>query len=199
MSSFFTQFAHPRGSLGFLVGHLMAVKNGARSRWALGILEPREGERILEIGFGPGVDVARLARAVGTNGFVGGVDVSREMVRQATARNRDAVAARRVELRLGSCERLPFDDASFDAAYATNSAQFWPDVGGCLAEVRRVLRASGRAVVVVQPMARGATDRDALDWREKLRAGMNEAGFGSVQTKEVHLVPRLTVAVIGVR
>src|SRR5262245_11794996 len=128
VKAFFRQFGHPTGPLGWLVGHLMAVKNGARSRWALGVLAPRTGERVLEIGFGPGVDVARLARAVGPAGFVGGVDVSREMVRHATARNRGEVRAERVDLREGSAVRLPFHDASFDAVYATNSAQFWPDL-----------------------------------------------------------------------
>src|SRR5690606_40261299 len=93
VESFFSQFAHPRGRLGWFVGHLMAWKNGARSRWALDLLSPRPGERILEVGFGPGVDVRRLLERVGESGFVAGVDVSVEMVRQARARNRAAIAA----------------------------------------------------------------------------------------------------------
>src|SRR5690606_25877073 len=167
-ASVVSQFAHPRGPLGWFVGHLMAWKNGARSRWALDLLSPRPGERILEVGFGPGVDVRRLLERVGESGFVAGVDVSVEMVRQARARNRAAIAAGRARLERGSPERLPFDDGAFDAIYSTNSAQFWPDLTAAMTELRRVLSPSGRAVVVVQPMWRGATEADTAAWEAKL-------------------------------
>ncbi len=199
MKAFYRQFGHPTGALGWLAGHAMAVKNGERSRWALELLAPRAGERMLEIGFGPGVDVRRLARAVGQQGFVGGIDPSREMVRQATARNRSFVSEGRVDVRLGSAANLPFGDESFDAVTALNSAQFWPDLRASMAETRRVLRSGGRAVIVVQPRRRGATHADTLEWRDKLRTAMNEVGFGSVETKELHLAPAPAVAAIGIR
>jgi ubiquinone/menaquinone biosynthesis C-methylase UbiE len=83
---------------------------------------------VLEIGFGPGFDVARLWESVGPNGRVAGPDVSREMVRHARRRNRRVVASGGVDLRRAEAVELPFDDASFDAVYATNSAQFWGDL-----------------------------------------------------------------------
>lgn len=199
MKALFRQFGQPEGPLGWLAGHLMAVKNGERSRWALELLAPKSGERVLEIGFGPGVDVARLARAVGAEGFIGGVDPSREMLRQAMARNRSGVRAHRVDVRLGSAANLPFSDESFDAVMALNSAQFWPDLRGAMAETRRVLRLGGRAVIVVQPRHRGASHADSLAWGEKLRDAMNDVGFRSVETKEVHLAPVPPVAAIGIR
>ena len=63
----------------------------------------------------------------------------------------------------------------------------------------RVLHARGRAIIVVQPMWRGATNDDSLAWRARLATAMNEVGFGSVETKEVHLSPVLAVAVVGIR
>jgi ubiquinone/menaquinone biosynthesis C-methylase UbiE len=199
MRAFLRQFGHPEGLLGWFAGHVMALKNGERSRWALGVLAPSEGEHILEIGFGPGVDVARLVRAVGRSGQASGVDISREMVRQARARNRAAVRAGRVHLKQGSAARLPHDDATFDAVYAVNSAQFWPDLTQGMREVRRVLRPGGRALILVQPRSRGATDGDARAFGDRLVAAMNAAGFASTQTREVHLAPVLAVAALGVR
>ncbi len=196
MKKIFEQFGHPRGALGWLVGHAMALKNGARSRWALDLLAPRPLERICEIGFGPGVDVRRMARAVG-RGLVAGVDVSSEMLRQARARNRAGERSGRVDLRLGSAIELPFEDRSFDAVYATNSAQFWPDLDRGMREVRRVLRPGGRAVIVVQPMWRGATDEDALKWRDRLRYAMETTGFLRIGTEQTPLAPVLAVAAIG--
>ena len=84
-------------------------------------------------------------------GHVAGVDVSWEMQRQAGARNRAAVAGGRADLRKGSAVELPFADASFDAVYSTNSAQFWPDLDQGMRELLRVLQPSGRALTVVQP------------------------------------------------
>ena len=110
MRSFFAQFGHPRGSLGALVGHLMAIKNGERSRWLLGVLAPKAGERVLEVGFGPGVDLRRSSEAVGPTGFVAGVDVSEVMLRQATARNRAPIANGRMRLEQASATALPFGD-----------------------------------------------------------------------------------------
>jgi hypothetical protein len=68
-----------------------------------------------------------------------------------------------------------------------------------MAEVRRVLCARDRAIIVVQPMWRGAANDDSLAWRARLTTDVNEVGFSSVETKEVHLSPVLVVAVVGIR
>ena len=108
---FFRQFGKPEGLLGGLVGHLMAIKNGARSRWGLGLLEARAGERVVEVGFGPGVDLRRMAQAIGGEGSLAGVDLSPVMVRQAIRRNRAALAAGRARMVEGSAVDLPWPDA----------------------------------------------------------------------------------------
>jgi ubiquinone/menaquinone biosynthesis C-methylase UbiE len=199
MSSILAQFGHPQGMRGWLVGHLMAVKNGARSRWTLSELRAQPGERVLEVGFGPGVDVRRLLRCVGEEGHVAGVDVSAEMVRQARARNRAAARAGRADLRQGSVGALPFAELSFDAAYSVNSAFFWPDLEAGLREIRRVLRDGGRALVAVQPMWKGATETDAERWSERLASAMGEAGFAKVETLRRALRPSTAVAALGKR
>lgn len=196
MRSFFAQLAHPEGPAGWLVGHLMAWKNGARSRFALELAGARTGERVLEIGFGPGVDIARLARLVGPTGNVAGVSVSKKMLRHARRRNRALVASGVVELRLSPATQLPFPDASFDVC-ATNSAQFWRDLDAGFEEIRRVLRAGGRVVVVVQPMWKGATPSGARDWSSRLRAGMRRAGLVEVTHAERELRAVLTVAAMA--
>src|SRR5690606_34029343 len=168
VESFFSQFAHPRERMGWFVGHLMAWKNGARRRWALELLSRERGDLIRAVGVGPGFEVRGLLECVGEGGLVAGVDVAVEMGRQARARNRAAIAAGRARLERGSPERLPFDDCAFDAVYSANSAQFWPDLTAAMTELRRVLSPSGRAVVVVQPMWRGATEADTAAWEAKL-------------------------------
>jgi ubiquinone/menaquinone biosynthesis C-methylase UbiE len=69
------------------------------------------------------------------------------MVRQAAARNAAALRSRRVDLRYGSVERLPFVDETFDKALAINSMQAWPDARGGLREIRRVLKHGGNVAL----------------------------------------------------
>jgi ubiquinone/menaquinone biosynthesis C-methylase UbiE len=135
-------FGRPRGLLGKLGGPIMARTNRASVAWVINLLAVKPWDRVLEIGFGPGVGLELLVREAPRAKF-SGVDVSEEMFRQATARNRAAIDDGQVELRLGSAEHLPFLDGAFDKAFSVNSLQVWTDPAAGLREVRRVLRDGG--------------------------------------------------------
>ena len=115
-------------------------------------LEP--GERVLDIGAGPGFLAAEMAAEVGPNGRVHGVDPSESML--AMARRREAP----VEYVAGDALALPFPDEHFDAAVCTQVLEYVDDVGGALAEARRVLRPGGRLLVL-------DTDWDSIVWHSR--------------------------------
>jgi ubiquinone/menaquinone biosynthesis C-methylase UbiE len=142
-------FGRPRGVLGRLGGVIMARSNRACAEWVIGLLEVEPSDRVLEVGFGPGVAIELLAR--GAAQHVAGVDPSMEMVEQATARNAAVFASGNVELRQGSVDRLPFADATFDKALAINSMQVWPDAVAGLRELCRVLKRGGRIALGFTP------------------------------------------------
>ena len=175
----------------------MAVKNRSRSEWVLAQLEPRPGDRVLEIGFGPGVDIRRVSRAV-RPGFVAGIDRSEVMLRQASGRNRDAIRAGAVELRQGDAARLPWPGGSFDKAFAINVAQFWSDPVQVLREVRRVLRPGGRLLIAVQPRDPGATEATARATADRLEAAVRAAGYGSVRAVLQPMKPVPLACVTGI-
>ncbi len=104
-------FGRPKGVLGRLGGVIMARVNQDAAAQIIELLEVRMGDKVLEIGFGPSVAIQMLLRRVPA-GSVAAVDPSPEMVQQAAARNADALRDRRVDLRTGSVESLPFADES---------------------------------------------------------------------------------------
>ena len=79
--------------------------------------------KVLEIGFGPGIAI-REAAARASGGLVCGVGHSEVMLGQARRRNAEAIRVGRVDLRLGTAERLPSFDAAFDKVLAVNSMGF---------------------------------------------------------------------------
>jgi len=139
-------FGRPTGVLGRLGGVIMARMNRDAAEQVIEMLDVRLDDKVLEVGFGPGVAIQLLLHRIPA-GSVAGVDGSQEMVRQAAARNADALRSRRVDLRYGSVERLPFADETFDKALAINSMQAWPDTRAGLREIRRVLKHGGNVAL----------------------------------------------------
>ena len=128
--------------------------NVERSRWAVGLLGLGPGDRLLEVGCGPGV---AIAAAAGRGAHVVGVDRSPVMIDQARHRNRQAVRHRQVELHAAPVERLPDLGAPFDAALAVNTLGFWTDPVAVLSTIAGKLRPGGTIAVVSQPRSKGAT------------------------------------------
>jgi len=111
----------------------------------LALLAPKTGERALDIGCGPGLTTEALAQAVGPHGYVLGVDIAPPML--AMAKRRCAVLPQ-VEFGMADVTRLPYQDASFDIALASQVYEYVEDVDHALKELARVIRPGGRAVLV---------------------------------------------------
>ncbi len=182
MKAIYRQFKRPTGVLGAIVGQLMARKNRVRGEWVVSLLELSPGERVLEVGFGPGVDAARALDRVGPAGSLVGVDASAVMVRQAAKRNSAAVEAGRCSLVEGDVDgRLPVADADCDAAFAINNAQFWASLDHGLSEMARALKPGGRLVVAIQPRNPGASAADSGRWADALSDAARRGPFVDVR------------------
>jgi ubiquinone/menaquinone biosynthesis C-methylase UbiE len=179
-------FGRPWGLLGRIGGAIMTRMNRQCVAWVIvDVLRIQPKERVLEVGFGPGVGIECLVKASAAK--VAGVDPSDEMVAQASARNATALAYGRIDLRRGSVEHLPFSDDTFDAVLAINSMQVWPDAVGGLREMRRVLKRGGRIALGFTPHSGqskgGVTDLLVKAGFAEARLIDSEHGFCALTTK----------------
>jgi SAM-dependent methyltransferase len=199
MGTVFGQFLRPHGFGGRAAGWVMATRGSNRERniWAVGLLDVQPHDRVLEIGFGPGIAIQEFARRA-TNGLVVGVDHSEVMVQQARKRNAAAVRAGRVDLRLGSAEALPEFDAPFDKILAVNSLLFWDDPVARLKELHDRLRPGGQIAIVYQPRGPGSTDEVAARTGQEIAEHFATVGFTDVRVETLALKPTAVVCVLGV-
>jgi ubiquinone/menaquinone biosynthesis C-methylase UbiE len=180
----------------------MARMNGPLNAWAVGLLELTPRDRVLELGFGPGLAIEQIAKRV-REGHVAGVDRSELMRRHAARRNRAALAEGRVDLRVGTAQELPFPDASFTHALSVNSLQFWPDVPAALAELERVLRPHARLVLALRMRreAAGRFDRSKHGISEerlaRVVAALEAAGFRQIETRRREIRGESITAVLA--
>jgi ubiquinone/menaquinone biosynthesis C-methylase UbiE len=111
-------------------------------------LNPKAGENILDLGTGPGEPAITIAREVGPEGSVTGVDLSENMVSIASE-VAQARGLKNVEFKTMDCAALTFTDASFDAVVSSFGFQIFTDPEKAALEAYRVIRPGGRISVSV--------------------------------------------------
>jgi arsenite methyltransferase len=176
------------GSTALVIGYteeqLAALPEGANLGLGCGnplaLASIREGDTVLDLGSGAGIDCFLAAHGAGATGHVIGVDMTMEMLDRAN-HNKAAVGATNVEFRYGELEALPVDDSSVDLVISNCVINLVPDRDRVYREVMRVLKPGGRVSVsdTIQTMALP----QALLETEAAKA----ACISAAVTKEVYL------------
>lgn len=122
---------------------VLAYEQRRRATALMALLEPRRGQRILDVGCGNGRDLPPLLEA---GCICTAIDCSPEMIAEARKRLPPPHAAL-CELLVADATRLPFDDGEFDAVFSSEVIEHIPDWQAAVAEMARVLRAGGRLVL----------------------------------------------------
>ena len=163
------------------------------------VADLHEGETVLDLGSGGGIDVLLSARRVGPRGKVYGLDMTEEMISLARA-NAAKANATNVEFLEGYIEDIPLADATVDVVISNCVINLAADKAKVLAEAARVLRPGGRLAVsdvIADEDMDAATRADmvaftgciagALTERE-FRAALAAAGLVDVEIRETHRV-----------
>ena len=151
-----------------------------------------EGETVLDLGSGAGLDCFLSAKAVGATGHVIGLDMTDDMLALANA-NRDKLGLTNVEFRKGEMEAMPIDAGTVDVIISNCVINLSPDKDAVFRESARVLKPTGRFHVsdVVLSRELSQTEKDDLSlWagcasgallEDDYLARLKSAGFGEVR------------------
>jgi arsenite methyltransferase len=185
--------------IGYGADELAGLPEGANLGLGCGApvhhLNPSEGETVVDLGSGAGIDALLAARRVGPGGRVIGVDMTPQMLDKARA-NAAKAGLGQVEFREGRLEALPVEDASVDAVTSNCVINLVPDKAAVFAEIARVLKPGGRMVIsdiLLDGELPGAVSKDLLAYvgcvagavrRETYFGMLTAAGLGPPEILE---------------
>lgn len=175
----------------------------------IALSELREGEAILDLGSGGGLDCFLAAKRVGSQGRVIGLDMTPEMIQLARA-NAEKLSIRNVEFRLGEMEHMPIEDESVDVVISNCVVNLSPDKDAVFGEAYRVLKPGGR-LCVSDIVTRGELPEEVRDdlaqWAGCVAGALKEedyldrirsAGFVDLEQQDVALDPNKEEAACAV-
>ena len=175
------------------------------------VADLREGEVVLDLGSGGGIDVLLSARRVGPTGRAIGLDMTDEMLELARRNAREA-GVENVEWIKGVIEDIPLSDASVDVVISNCVINLSVDKSRVLAEVARVLRPGGRLAVtdvITDPGMDESTREDMEQWTgcvagaltlDDYVAKLRAAGLEEIEIRETHRVhPLAGSAIVNAR
>lgn len=183
----FAQFGNPHGLLGSIVGWILAAKNDYRNSLAVQKLDPNPGEKILEVGYGPGVTIQKIFNRC-EDVFVAGIDISEVMLKQASKRNAKYINENKAVIKRGSVENIPFEDDYFDKVMGINVSLFFPSPVENFKEIKRVIKPGGMLIIVFQPRMAKNVD-EVIEKAEKLKSNVMEAGFSNAEFEILEMKP----------
>jgi len=163
----------------------------------------KEGEVVLDLGCGAGLDIYFYAQAVGGKGKVYGLDISEDMVNKAKS-NLGAAGIKNVEIKCGYSDNLGFQDDFFDVVASNGIYNLSPDKEAVMRNVFRVLKPGGRTVfceIVLKEKLPEDVKKNIDDWFRCIGGALPENEFiglmEKVGFKDIEIISKVRNARTG--
>lgn len=170
--------------------------NQQRSAWTVHLLDIRPDDRVLELGYGPGLGIEAALGRLRTGSIVG-VDHSATMRRMAARRARAAGGAVQPDLRIGDAGNLAPDIGTFDKIFSCNVWLFWQDPVGVFERLRDHLAPGGTVAVTHLPRHGGAGRDTSLGAAAAIADLLTRAGYRDIRRQILELDPAPAVCALA--
>ncbi len=186
---FSLQARKPSGWFGRVVmSRIFNKGNADLNNFIKDLLDLQENDRVLEIGFGPGMLLHQMAQ-ITTKGLVEGIDFSEAMLAQAGKVNKQDISNKRVKIQKGNCHDLPYSQGTFDKVCTSNTVYFFEDPIGNFQEIFRIVKPGGKLVVGFRDKAQMknlplSDDVFNAYTRDEVKLFLLNAGFSDVRIEE---------------
>jgi SAM-dependent methyltransferase len=194
----YDQFQRPTGRPGKIVAALMNKSHKSLTTWGLTHVTIDPDFTVLDAGCGGGKTVNRLAALV-PDGKVYGIDYSPDMVAFTKKLNKKYIEEGKVEVVEGKVDKTGFPDGAFDLVTAVETYYFWPSLPDAFQEIKRILKPSGKLLMVNELIKDGIYDVDQAELIRKvhvqlyplgeIRDLLEAAGFVSVKVSVKEKMP----------
>lgn len=181
--AFALKVGYPKEILDTLPQSLYESFTGANN--PLAFIDLKEGDVVLDLGCGAGLDLYFYAMAVKEKGRVYGLDISEDMVNKSKS-NMELVGIKNVEIKCGHSDNLPFENSFFDVVASNGIYNLSPDKEKVMREVFRVLKPGGRTVfceIILKESLSEEERKNASDWFRCIGGALVERNFISLMDK----------------
>jgi len=178
-----TQFKKPSGLFGMFSSNIMIKGNKTKYEKLIKDLSLQPGDKLLEIGYGPGVGLRMIAKAC-TSCIIHGIDFSKLMYKRAAKYNKQYLDSNTMLLQYGDFLKTPVASNEYDKIFCLNVVYFWNELHEPFKKVLSLLKASGAFYIYM-------VNRDALKKApdtifnkysvEQVIETLKSVGFGNVE------------------
>ena len=184
-STFFSEQARrPKGLFGRMIMSIVFDRGNALLNGFVGeLISVQPDDRIIEIGFGTGKLIKKMAQHI-DKGVIVGVDLSSTMVSIAKKRNKKSIAKGKVKIFEGNFDEMPYEKEIFSKACSVNTLYFWPKPEHTARKIAKILQHGGKLILAfedIKQLEQKKLDKNVFHFYHKseVQKLLIDAGFSS--------------------
>ncbi len=182
------QLRKPSGFFGKLVSKILQLKNRQFYIKILHELDLKPGDKIFEIGYGPGLGIKMIVKNI-NDCSISGIDFSELMYKQAVRRNKKYIESGLVNLSLGNFLTAEPDIEKYNKIFCVNVIYFWSDISIAFRKIYVMLKKGGIFCIYMEHQKDLVKNKFTIEFNlysiDKVESALKEAGFESVEYKLV--------------